>query len=92
MQTIEARVKVGGDRKLTIDLPDTVLTGEYEVVVILNHRSAVADEGDDRADPIARRWEKWFEQVDQLPLLDNPEEGDFQQHLIEKYRKQGLEL
>jgi hypothetical protein len=26
MQTIEARVKVGGDRKLTIDLPNTVLS------------------------------------------------------------------
>jgi hypothetical protein len=48
------------------------------------------DEQEDKT--MALRWKKFFEEVDQLPILENRAEGDFQQHLVEKYRKQGLEL
>ncbi|MEY4517872.1 MAG: hypothetical protein RLZZ499_471, partial [Cyanobacteriota bacterium] len=38
-------------------------------------------------------WEKWVEEVEQLPLSTNSiQAGDYQQHLVEKYRKQGLVL
>ena len=36
MQTIEARVSIDEDRKLTIQLPASIPTGEYEVVLVLN--------------------------------------------------------
>ena len=92
MQTIETKIQVGPDRQLKIDLPATVSMGEYEVVLVLNHRSAETSAGPDEADALARRWDKWFEEVDRLPLPENPGAGDFQQHLVEKYRQQGLEL
>jgi hypothetical protein len=38
-------------------------------------------------------WEKWVEEVEQRPLSPSSvEEGDYQQYLVEKYRKQGLVL
>lgn len=40
MKTIEARVNINEDRKVTIQLPADMPTGEYEVVLILNNRSA----------------------------------------------------
>ncbi len=40
MQTIEARVQVGPDRTLSMQLPVDVLAGEYEVVLVLNQRAA----------------------------------------------------
>lgn len=40
MQTIEARVSVDEDRKLTIQLPASIPIGEYEVVLVLNTRPA----------------------------------------------------
>ena len=42
MQTIEARIQIGSDRTLSVQLPADVPTGEYEVVVVLNQRSASA--------------------------------------------------
>jgi len=40
MKTIEARVNIDEDRKVTIQLPADMPTGEYEVVLVLNNRSA----------------------------------------------------
>ena len=40
MKTIEARVNIDEDRKVTIQLPVDMPTGEYEVVLVLNNRSA----------------------------------------------------
>jgi len=40
MKTIEARVNINEDRKVTIQLPADMPTGEYEVVLVLNNRSA----------------------------------------------------
>jgi hypothetical protein len=100
MQTIAAKVKVNADRTVTVQLPADVQMGEYDAVLVLNSRldSAVvqesnpADSGEqDRI--MALRWQKWFEEVEQLPLSTNTiEPGDYHQHLIEKYRKQGLIL
>lgn len=90
MQTVEAKVEVRADRVMSVQLPTDLPIGEYDVVLVLNPRSAsLAEEGEDA---LARRWERWFEQVEQVPLLDHPAAGDFQQHLVEKYRQQGLEL
>ena len=43
MQTIEARIMVGSDRTISMQLPADVPTGEYEIVLVLNQRSSVAE-------------------------------------------------
>ncbi len=40
MQTIEGWVQIGDDRRLSMELPAGVVAGEYEVVLVLNQRSA----------------------------------------------------
>jgi hypothetical protein len=99
MQTIATKVRVNADRTVTVQLPADVQMGEYDAVLVLNSHaeSAIVQEsnhGDssENDDEMAIRWQKWFEEVEQLPLLENPEKGDFQQYLVEKYRKQGLVL
>jgi hypothetical protein len=42
MQTIEAKVQIGADRTLQIQLPADVPVGEYEVVLVLNQASQVS--------------------------------------------------
>jgi hypothetical protein len=99
MQTIAAKVRVNADRTVTVQLPTDVQMGEYDAVLVLNsHAESVIvqesnhQKSEQSEDEMARRWQKWFEEVEQLPLLENPEQGDYQQYLIEKYRKQGLVL
>lgn len=42
---------------------------------------------------IADRWNKWFEGVEKLEILDNENEGKkYDELLINKYKNQGLEL
>lgn len=41
---------------------------------------------------LKQKWEKWFSQVDQLEISPNSPQDDYQQHLLNKYRQQGLEL
>jgi hypothetical protein len=36
MQTIQAKVQVGSDRTLQVQLPNDVPAGEYELVLVLN--------------------------------------------------------
>ncbi len=44
MQTIKARIRVGSDRTLSVQLPADVPVGEYEVVLVLNPRLVTAVE------------------------------------------------
>jgi hypothetical protein len=106
MKTIEAKVKINADRTVTVqlpvdmELPVDVQTGEYEAVLVLGSSSdevVVEDsnhiEGEPSDNLMIDAWEKWVEEVEQLPLSSNSiEEGDYQRHLVEKYRKQGLVL
>lgn len=106
MKTIEAKVKVNADRTVTVQfpanmqLPVDVQMGEYDAVLVLNSGSeAIVEkdssnsEGEQPDNLMIDAWEKWVEEVEQLPLSKNSiQEGDYQQHLVEKYRKQGLVL
>jgi hypothetical protein len=106
MKTIEAKVKVNADRTVTVqfpadmELPVDVQAGEYEAVLVLGSSSdevVLKDSSyrdDEQSDNLMTdAWEKWVEEVEQLPLSSNSiEEGDYQRHLVEKYRKQGLVL
>jgi hypothetical protein len=44
VQTIEAKVQIGDDRRLSMQLPTNVSVGEYEVVLVLNQPSRKAVE------------------------------------------------
>jgi hypothetical protein len=100
MRAIEAKVKVKADRTVTVQLPADVQMGEYDAVLVLNSRSDAAvvldsnlAEGAQPDNLMTEAWEKWVEEVEQLPLPSNTiQPGDYHQHLIEKYRKQGLIL
>lgn len=100
MQTIEAKVQVKADHTVTVQLPADVHTGEYDAVLVLNSRSDSAvmqesnpAEGEQQDNLMTEAWEKWVAEVEQLPLSSNTiQPGDYHQHLIEKYRKQGLIL
>ncbi len=41
---------------------------------------------------ITETWTQWFEAVEQIETVPSEPESDYQQLLIHKYRKQGLEL
>ncbi|HEY9752392.1 MAG TPA: hypothetical protein V6C46_05550 [Coleofasciculaceae cyanobacterium] len=63
MQTIETNVHIGDDHKLMIDLPDSVSTGKYQVVLVLQPQSAGSDpavevEDNSPVNEIAERWKK----------------------------------
>jgi predicted DNA-binding protein len=106
MQTIKAKVQVNLDHTVTVQIPDDakvsadVQVGEYEAVLVLNSSSdstvvkeSSPAEGEQSDNLMTEAWEKWVEEVEQLPLSTNSiQEDDYQKHLIEKYRKQGLIL
>jgi hypothetical protein len=48
MITINAKVSVNGERKIELELPPTLPTGEYEAVIVLNEISKV-DEKEGKA-------------------------------------------
>lgn len=99
MQTIQAKVQIKADRTLTVQLPAEIQTGEYEVELILKSRTSDESQtpepdADDRPKSNrAKAWEKWIKEVEDLPISPSlVVESDYQQHIIEKYRKQGLEV
>ena len=42
MQTIKARVQVGSDRRLSLQLPEGISAGEYEIVLVLNQQDSAS--------------------------------------------------
>jgi hypothetical protein len=100
MQTITAKVRVNADRTVTVQLPADVQMGEYDAVLVLNsHVESVIVQEPNHGETkqpdnlMTEAWQKWVEEVEQLPLSPNTiQEGDYHQHLIDKYRKQGLVL
>jgi hypothetical protein len=89
-----------GGRTVTVQLPADVQMGEYDAVLVLNSHAESSiiqelnhGESDQPDNLMTEAWQKWFEEVEQLPLSPNTiQSGDYHQHLIDKYRKQGLVL
>jgi hypothetical protein len=100
MKAIETKVQVNADHTATVQLPIDVPMGEYDAVLVLSQRSDSAageesshTEGEQTDSLMTEAWEQWVEEVEKLPLSPNPiQEGDFQEYLVEKHRKQGLVL
>lgn len=44
------------------------------------------------SDVLKEKWEKWFAEVDKLEVSPRHPQEDYPQHLLKKYRQQGLEL
>lgn len=99
MQPIQTKGQVKEDKTLTltVQLPEEVQAGEYEVVLVLNSSaptskptaSLSAEEEQRRLNKV---WKELMEEVEDLPISPTPVSSEYQQDLVEKYRKQGLEL
>ena len=90
MPTIQTNNQINSDRKLSIELPDNFPLGDYEVLIVLNPKES--KEQPNESQTMTNAWENWVKEVKQLSPLPHSEPKNYQQHLLEKYRKQGLEL
>lgn len=94
METIKTKISVGSDRHLSLQLPQDLPPGDYEVLVVL----AQANQSESPTPtPLDLAWEKWVREVQTMPLLEPPqnassESDEYETYLLEKYRNQGLEL
>jgi hypothetical protein len=72
-------------------LPDSLLQQVSDFIDFLIYRrhSTVID---DHRDELAEAWTRWFESVDHLEVTSTDSVSNYQQHLLSKYRQQGLEL
>ncbi len=73
-------------------LPESLLpeVNNFIDFVIHKHQSETANEN--QQDDIAQAWDKWFKAVDNLEVNPTEPTSEYQQLLLNKYRKQGLEL
>ncbi|MEM8506076.1 MAG: hypothetical protein AAF716_23365 [Cyanobacteria bacterium P01_D01_bin.1] len=99
MQTITAKVQVSVDHTVTVQLPSEVKAGEYEIVLVLSdapssdtQASETIPISSDQDNTMTEAWERWIQEVEQLTLKPAATNSEYSQHLIEKYRQQGLEL
>jgi hypothetical protein len=83
-------------RKNAIDklkkLPDSLLPQVSDFIDFLIYRYQTPPTVDTHQNTVAEKWAQWFDAVDRLPMRPTESIGDYQQHLLAKYRKQGLEL
>jgi hypothetical protein len=81
MKSIEAKVRVNADRTVIVQfpadmqLPVDVQMGEYDAVLVLNNssdatvaRDSSHVEGEQPENLMTDAWEKWVEEVEQLPF------------------------
>ncbi|ASC73223.1 hypothetical protein XM38_041850 [Halomicronema hongdechloris C2206] len=73
-------------------LPDSLLQQVNDFIDFLMYRRRHSTITDDRKDELAQAWTRWFESVDHLEVTSTDSVSDYQQHLVSKYRQQGLEL
>ena len=73
-------------------LPDSLLQQVNDFIDFLMYRRQHSTVSDNRKDEFAEVWTSWFESVDHLEVTSTDSASDYQQHLLSKYRQQGLEL
>ncbi|NJL48849.1 MAG: DUF2281 domain-containing protein [Leptolyngbyaceae cyanobacterium SM2_5_2] len=72
-------------------LPESLLQEISDFIDFVAAKHSVAAEL--KASPdLAERWSAWLQDVDALDAIPSKPTGDYPQHLIEKYRQQGLEF
>lgn len=107
MQKVEVKVQVNLDRTVVVDLPDEVPPGEYDFAVWVpdGHLAEESAEAEDPAhvrNEVTERdvwseektdaWQMLQTEIAQTKKDPQPAQNDFHKSLIEKYRKQGLDL
>ncbi|WP_204138123.1 hypothetical protein [Halomicronema sp. CCY15110] len=73
-------------------LPNSLLPQVSDFIDFLMYRRQPSTITNDHPDELAETWASWFESVDQLEIPPPSSVRDYQQHLLSKYRQQGLEL
>lgn len=73
-------------------LPNPLLRQVSDFIDFLTYKHQVRLQADTFQNTSAETWAQWFEAVDQLQVNSTESVDDYQQHLLSKYRKQGLEL
>ena len=74
------------------NLPEPLLRQVSEFIDFLTYTYQKSSQADMSPMTSAETWARWFESVDQIQVGSAESMGDFQKHLLAKYRKQGLEL
>ena len=75
------------------NLPESLLPKVNDLIDCLSDMHQVdSSSNDSKQNEITEKWEQWFEIVDNLPIKPTDSADDYQQHLLSKYRKQGLDL
>lgn len=73
-------------------LPDSLLQQVSDFIDFLIYRQQRSAVTDDQQHELTQAWTRWFESVDYLEVTPADSVSDYQQHLLSKYRQQGLEL
>ena len=73
-------------------LPESLLSEVNNFIDFVIHKYQSETTNEKQQDDIAKAWDKWFEAVDRLEVKPTEPVSEYQQLLLNKYRKQGLEL
>lgn len=57
--------------------------------VVHKHQAEIDSQPDEK---LRRKWLQWFEEVERLEVISPIPTSNYQQLLLDKYQKQGLEL
>ncbi len=72
-------------------LPEPLLqeVNNFIDFVIDKHQAEIDSQSDEK---LKQKWLQWFEEVERLDVISSDPTSNYQQLLLNKYRKQGLEL
>ena len=73
-------------------LPESLLPEVNNFIDFVMHKHQSGAAHKKQQDDVAKAWEKWFEGVEHLKVMPTDPASEYQQLLLNKYRKQGLEL
>lgn len=73
-------------------LPESGLQQVIDFIDFLTYRRQQHTTAKKHQNVHGSTWGRWFKGVDELAASSTERVGDYQQHLLSKYRKQGLEL
>lgn len=74
-------------------LPDSALSEVSDFIDLVMYKHQVKNADTRSSEDMAKAWAKWFEEVDRLEVIPRDiDQSEYQQHLLNKYRQQGLDL
>ncbi|NET40060.1 MAG: DUF2281 domain-containing protein [Cyanothece sp. SIO1E1] len=73
-------------------LPESLLQQVIDFIDFLTYSRQYSAAVDENQNTLVETWAQWFKSVDHLQVTPTKTVSDYQQHILSKYRKQGLEL